>query len=58
MPLCRFYFDRPQKRIGLFDGRRNSQNSLLATMHDIDTVDDINNYAEQLRDTAGRYLES
>ena len=58
MPLCRFYFDHQRKRIGLFDGRRNSQNSLLATMYDIQSVHDIHNHADQLRETAQRYLES
>ena len=57
-PLCRFYFDGQQKQIGLFDGSRYSGGSLIASMHDIGGGQEIHNYADQLRETAQRYLES
>ena len=57
-PLCRFYFDGQQKQIGLFDGSRYSGGSLIASMHDIGSVQEILDHADQLRETAQHYLES
>ena len=57
-PLCRFYFNAPQKRLGLFDGTRASSGALIVTQHDIASVDGIHAYADQIRETARRYLES
>ena len=48
-PLCRFWFNSKQKYLGLFDENR-SENRIP-----IDEVDDIYQYAETLRATAGRY---
>ena len=56
-PLCRFYFDGQQKQIGLFDGSRYSSGALIATMHRIDSLQDIHNHAGQIRETARLYLE-
>ena len=57
-PLCRFFFDRQQKQIGLFDGSRYEGGALIATMYNIDSVNHIYDHAEQLRETAQRYLEA
>ena len=57
-PLCRFYFNAPQKRLGLFDGTRASSGALIVTQHDIASVDGIHAYADQIRETARRYVES
>lgn len=57
-PLCRLYFDGQQKRLGLFDGSRGENGGLICSQVSIESVDDIHNHAEQLRETARRYLES
>ena len=57
-PLCRLYFDGQQKRLGLFDGSRSDNGGLICSQFPIESVDDIHNYADQLRETARRYLES
>ena len=57
-PLCRFYFNGAQKRLGLFDGTRASSGALIVTQHDIASVDGIHAYADQIRETARRHLES
>ena len=57
-PICRFYFNGAQKRLGLFDGTRASSGALIVTQHDIESVDGIHAYADQIRETARRYLES
>ena len=57
-PLCRFHFNRPQKYIGLFDGSRSSSGAQLEKRHAIESLQEIHNHAEQLRETARRYLES
>ena len=57
-PLCRFYFNRAQKRLGLFDGTKASSGALNVTQHDIASVDGIHAYADQIRETARRLLES
>ena len=49
-PICKLHFNRPQKYIGLFDEARNE------TKHPIASVDGIYTFAEQLRETARRYL--
>ena len=55
-PLCRFYFNSSrQKRIVLFDG--GQRGSRIETSYNIGTPRDIHNYADQLRETARRYLE-
>ena len=50
--ICRLYFDRAQKYIGIFD--ENKQEQRVA----IDSLDDIFKYAEDLRASAGRFVES
>lgn len=56
-PLCRFYFNSSrQKRIVLYDGGQGS--SRIEIRHDVGSPQDIHNHAEQLRETARRYLES
>lgn len=57
-PLCRLYFDGEQKRLGLFDGSRSNNGGLICSLIAIESVDDIHTHAEQLRETARRYLES
>ena len=56
--LCRLYFDRSQKYIGLFDGSRHSGGSLVEKRFSIESLNDLYAYADQLRETARRYLES
>ena len=50
-PLCRLRFNNVQKlRLGIFNEKRDEEQVAL------DSVDDIYNYAEQLRVTASSYL--
>ena len=48
-PICRLHFNRRQKYIGLFDAEKTE------TRHPIDTLDDIYQYADQLKATAANY---
>ena len=48
-PICRLRFNYSQKYIGLFDADKNE------SKHGIESLDDIYNYAEQLKETARRY---
>ena len=57
-PLCRLHFNRALKYIGLFDGNRGSNGAQIETRYPIESLQDIHNYADQLRETARRYLES
>ncbi len=57
-PLVRFFFDRSPKQIGLFDGSRYSSGALIATIFNIDSISDLHNHADQIRETTRRYLES
>ena len=57
-PVCRFYFNGRQKRLGLFDGSRADSGALNVSQYDIESLDDIHNYADQLREATRRYLES
>ena len=57
-PVCRFYFNGRQKRLGLFDGSRADSGALNVRQYDIESLDDIHNYADQLREATERYLES
>ena len=57
-PVCRFYFNGRQKRLGLFDGSRADGGALNVRQYDIESLDDVHNYADQLRETVTRYLES
>lgn len=58
MQLCRFRFGEKQKRIGLFDGSRDSRGTQMDTRHNLESLSDIYNHAEQIRETARRHLES
>ena len=49
-PICRLHFNRGQKYLGTFDQEKNE------TRNPIESVDDIYNFADQLRTTAGYYL--
>jgi len=49
-PICRLHFNRGQKYIGTFDQEKNE------TRNPIESVDDIYNFADQLRVTVGYYL--
>ena len=50
-PICRLWFNTPKLRIGLFQGRQETQMS-------IEHVEDIYNFAEQIRATASSYKSS
>lgn len=49
-PICRLHFNRGQKYLGTFDQEKNE------TRNPIESVDDIYNFADQLRATVGYYL--
>ena len=57
-PLCRLHFNTSQKYIGLFDGSRASSGAQIETRHSIESLQDIQNHADQLRETARRHLKS
>ena len=48
-PICRLHFNRRQKYIGLFDAEKTE------TRHAIETLNDIYQYAEQLKATVKSY---
>lgn len=48
-PICRLHFNRNQKYVGLFDAAKNE------TRHPIASLDEIYNFAEQLKDTISLY---
>ena len=48
-PICRLYFNSPQKAIGIFDSKKN------ITRYKIDNVNDIYHYADELKRTALQY---
>jgi len=48
-PICRFHFHPDQKRIGLFDEDKDE------TRHEIDSLDEIYEYADHLRKTVEFY---
>ncbi|MCE0915321.1 MULTISPECIES: type I restriction endonuclease [unclassified Pseudomonas] len=48
-PITRLHFNRSQKYIGIFDKDKNE------TRHPINSLDDIYEFADQLRDTVGYY---
>lgn len=48
-PICRLWFNRGQKYLGVFDEAKNE------TRLPIDSVEDIYRHAEQLRETARRF---
>lgn len=50
-PICRFYFHSDQKRIGLLDEKKNE------TKVEIDSLDEIYEYADHLKETVGYYDE-
>ncbi len=56
--LCRLYFDGSQKYIGLFDGSRHSGGTLVEKRFSIESPNDLYTHADQIRETARRYLES
>ena len=48
-PICRLHFNRSQKYIGIFDEDKNE------TRHAISSIDEIYEYADQLKKTVGYY---
>ena len=48
-PVCRFWFDKKQKYLGIFDENKKE------TRLPIDSVDEIFAHADTLRATAARY---
>ena len=55
-PLCRLVFDRPQKQVGFFDGRKYDGGSLVATWTPIESVEELYNHADQIKETVQRYV--
>lgn len=56
-PLCRLRLAGRQMQIGLFDGSRVGGH-LVEQQHNIESLNDIYNHANQIRETVRRYLES
>ena len=56
-PLCRLRLEGRQMQIGLFDGSRVGGH-LVEQQHNIESLNDIYNHADQIRETVRRYLES
>jgi hypothetical protein len=50
-PICRFYFHADQKRLGLLDENKDVERV------EIDSLDEIYDYADHLKATAKRYLD-
>lgn len=48
-PICRLHFNRSQKYLGVFDEEKNE------TRHAISSIDEIYEYADQLKKTVGYY---
>tara|TARA_Y100000815_G_scaffold256769_1_gene264732 strand:- start:892 stop:1968 length:1077 start_codon:yes stop_codon:yes gene_type:complete len=48
-PICRLHFNRSQKYLGLFDAEKNE------TRHPVDSVDDIFQFSDALRETISYY---
>lgn len=48
-PICRLHFNRSQKYLGIFDEGKNE------TRHAISSIDEIYEYADQLKKTVGYY---
>jgi len=48
-PICRLHFNRSQKYLGIFDEEKNE------TRHAISSIDEIYEYADQLKKTVGYY---
>jgi hypothetical protein len=48
-PICRFYFHKGQDRLGLIDENKEEERV------EIDSLDEIYDYAEQLKETVGYY---
>lgn len=48
-PICRLHFNRSQKYLGIFDEEKNE------TRHAISSIDEIYEYADQLKRTVGYY---
>jgi hypothetical protein len=51
-PICRLHFNRAQRYLGLFDENKNE------TRHAIESVDDIYNFAKELKAAVGFYESS
>ena len=51
-PICRLYFNSNRKRLSVLMGERNATGALIDTFFDIDDVNDIAKYSEQLREAA------
>ena len=54
-PLCRLRLEGRQMQIGLFDGSRVGGH-LVEQQHNIESLNDIYNHADQIRETVRRYL--
>ena len=61
-PLCRLRLDSSQKQIGLFDGTREGGNLVehrhVEHRHNIESLDDIYQFADQLSEMAKQYLDT
>tara|TARA_R110002096_G_scaffold436061_2_gene666655 strand:+ start:6245 stop:7345 length:1101 start_codon:yes stop_codon:yes gene_type:complete len=49
-PICRLWFNRSKRYLGLFDANK------VETKHLIESLEDLYLYSEQLRGTVGRYV--
>ena len=49
-PICRLWFNRSKRYVGLFDVNK------VETKHLIESLEDLYMHSEQLRETVGRYL--
>lgn len=49
-PICRLHFNRTSKWIGIFDDEKNE------AKFPIESLDDIYNYSEELRNATTKYL--
>lgn len=56
--LCRFHFDRKHKYVGLFDGSRRSGGALVEERRPLNSLSDLYDHADQMRQTVQRLLES
>ena len=57
-PLCRLRLNSSRKFLGLFDGSRHSSGALVENQLQMESINDIYSYADQIRETVQRYLDS
>ncbi len=56
-PVCRLYLNSPtNKRIALFDGKKDDRGRKQTIQHKINSIDEIYNFTEQLVEAVTKYL--